>query len=108
MLPKQAYGKPFQVTHTHGTAAVATEAAATGKRHYITDIMVSSDKDGARLLVKQGTTTIWQASLKTAATGQSILSHSFRQPLIGALGATVSVQIDGTTICEANIAGFTL
>lgn len=108
MINQAAHGVPFSVTHTHASAAIATKAAVAGKRHYITDIMVSSDKDGALLQVKQGTTVIWQASLKTAATGQSILSHSFQVPLIGAKGALVSVQIDGSSICEANIAGFTL
>lgn len=108
MIPKQAHGFPFYVTHTHATAAVASNAAVSGKTHYITDIMVATDKDDAIMLVKQGTTTIWQASVETVATGNNVISHSFQSPLVAAKGALVSVQITGTSICQANIAGFTL
>jgi len=108
MLPYQQHGVPFYVTHTHATAALASKAAVAGYTHFITDIMVASDTDDAIMLVKQGTTTIWQDSLKTAATGCNIINHSFAAPLRAAQGALVSVQIDGTTICQANIAGFTI
>lgn len=108
MIPQQAHGVPFSVTHTHATAAVASKAAVTGKRHYITDIMVATDKDDTIMLVKQGTTTIWQGSVETVATGKNTHRHSFGTPLVGDLSALVSVEITGTSICQANIAGFTL
>lgn len=108
MLNQQQHGVPFVVTHTHATAAKATKAAVAGKAHYITDIMVATDKDDTIMLVKQGTTTIWQGSVETVATGQNVISHTFQTPLIGAIGALVSVEITGTSICQANIAGFTL
>lgn len=108
MLNQQAHGVPFVVTHTHATAAKATKAAVTGKKHYITDIFVASDKDDVIMLVKQGTTTIWQGSVQTVATGKNTISHSFGTPLVGDVGALVSVEITGTSICQANIAGFTL
>lgn len=108
MIPQQAHGVPFVVTHTHATAAKATNAAVAGSTHYITDIMVSSDTDSAIMLVKQGTTTIWQGSVLTVATGMNVISHSFQSPLVGAKGALVSVEITGSSICQANIAGFTL
>lgn len=108
MLPQQAHGTPFYVTHTHATAASASNAAVSGKQHYITDIMVATDTDDAIMLVKTGTTTIWQASVQTIATGMNVLSHSFNTPLVGDVGALVSVEITGTSICQANIAGFTL
>lgn len=95
-------GNRFSQTATHATAAVATEDAATGKVHYITDVSVSSDKAGAILLVKQGTTTIWQVQV-----GASFYEHQFLSPLTGIEGALVSVEIDGTTTCKANMSGFT-
>lgn len=103
MINKAQYGTPFSETATHATAAVATHAAATGKIYYITNVSVSSDKSGAILLVKQGTTTIWQLQV-----GASAHSVNFPIPLTGASGALVSAEIDGTSNCRANIAGFEL
>ena len=96
-------GTRFSETATHATAAVASHAAVAGKTYYITDIAVSSDKAGAICLVKQGTTTILQLQI-----GASFFSHSFVVPLRGATGALVSVEIDGTSACKANIIGFEL
>lgn len=103
MLNKAQYGDPFYVTATHATAAVATKAAVTGKTHYVTSVSVSSDKAGAILLIKQGTTTIWQLQVGAAAH-----SVTFPIPLKGDSGALVSAEIDGTSACKANISGFTL
>jgi len=102
--PKQLHGEPFQVTATHATAASASKAVATGKVHYITDASASSDKAGAILLIKDGTTVIWQVQM--GANG-SVNLH-FVQPLKGTSGAAVSVDVDGTSACKANIAGFTV
>lgn len=102
------HAEPFSVTATGTSSATATKAAATGKTYYITDIMCSSDKNSANILVKQGTTTIWQATLDTVATGQNTISHSFISPLKGVKGALVSVEIDGSGSADANLAGFIL
>lgn len=96
-------GKPFSETATHATAAVATHAAVAGKTYYVTDVAVSSDKAGAILLIKQGTTTIWQLQV-----GADDHAFSFSTPLKGATGALVSAEIDGTSACKANIAGYEL
>jgi hypothetical protein len=104
----QQRGDPFSVTATGSTSAVATKAAVTGKTYYITDIAGSSDKAGSLLLVKQGTTTIWQIQLATTAAGINAWQQSFTQPLVGASGALVSVTVDGTSVCDANISGFSL
>ena len=106
---RQNHGVPFMVTHTHGTAALATKAAVSCKRHYITDIAVSSDKDGAVVQVKDGSTVIWQMNLTNAVTGGPyIYWQSFVVPLIGSKSAAVSITVDGTSVCKANIAGFTI
>ena len=101
-------GTPFSETATHATAAVASHTGVTGKTYYITDISASSDKAGALLLVKQGTTVIWRTQVATTAAGNNSYSHSFKTPLRGATGALVSVEIDGTSVCHANIAGYEL
>ena len=103
MTNKQANGDPFQGTATHATLATSTISAVAGKQHYITDIAASSDKAGAIVLVKQGTTTIWQIQLLA----NDRLDHSFIMPLEGAVGALVSIEVDGTAACKSNIAGFT-
>jgi hypothetical protein len=99
----QESGDPFSVTTTHATGAVASKTGATGKTYYITDISASSDKAGSIILVKQGTTTIWQDLV-----GAGAYARSFSTPLVGASGALVSVEIDGTSACKANISGYAL
>lgn len=107
-MNKQDHGVAFSETETHATSAVASVAGVAGQTHYITDIAASTDKAGGLLLVKQGTTTIWQLQLAATAAGNLAVSHTFSTPLKAAAGALVSVTIDGTTVCNANIAGFTL
>jgi len=108
MLNKLQHGTPFSTTTTHATSAVASVAGVSGSTHYITDIAASTDKAGALLLVKQGTTTIWQLQLAATAAGNLAVSHTFASPLKADAGALVSVTIDGTSACNANIAGITL
>ena len=107
-LPKQMHGQLITATATHATAAVASVAGATGLKYYITDIAASSDKAGAIILVKQGTTTLFQLQIATTAAGITAFSHSFSQPLEAAVGALVSCEVDGTSACKANIVGFSL
>lgn len=101
-------GSRFSATATNATSAVATQAAASGVTHYITDISGSTDKAGALLLVKQGTTVIWQVQLASTAAGNNSFTHSFATPISGANGASVSVTVDGTSACYSNISGFSL
>lgn len=106
-MAKQEYGTPFSVSVTNGTSAVASFAGVAGHTNYVTDISGSSDKAGALLIVKQGTTIIWEVQLATTAAGINAFSHTFATPLASAVGALVSVTVDGTSACYANIAGFT-
>lgn len=96
-------GTRVSATATHATAAAATIAAVAGQKVYITDISASSDKAGAILLLKDGSTVIWQVQV-----GAGNYEHHFSTPLATALGATASVEIDGTSACKANIAGVQL
>lgn len=107
MTPLQAHGTPFMGTATHATAASKEIAAVTGKRHYITDFTVATDKDGAVFTIKDGTTTIWQGVIEITAGGTSVVTHAFQQPIWGSVGAAITIAIDGTSRCDVNISGFT-
>ena len=108
MANKQEHGDAFSVTATHATAAVASKAGVAGQKHYITDVSASSDKAGALMLIKQGTTVVWRTQVAATAAGNLSYSHTFSTPIAGVAGALVSCEIDGTAVCHANIAGFTL
>lgn len=103
MTRGQEYGTPFSVTATNATSAVATQTGAAGLRSYITDISGSSDKAGAKILVKKGTTVIWQDVIST-----NPFTYRFSTPLSGDAGGDVSVTVDGTALCNANVSGYTL
>lgn len=87
---------------------MATITGIAGSIMYVTDISGSSDKAGSLLLVKQGTTVIWQVQLATTAAGINAFNHQFASPLPSAAGASISVTVDGTSACYANIAGYYL
>ena len=100
---KANYGTPFQQTATHASSAVATQTGVASTTCFITDISASSDKAGSIVLVKDGTTVIWQDIV-----GVGNYSRSFKTPLFGSVGASVSVTIDGTSVCKSNMTGFTI
>lgn len=108
MTNKGNHGSPISATATHATSAVASQAAVAGKTHYITDISGSSDKAGSKILVKDGTTTIWQDNILVTAAGACSYNHTFDMPLKCSSGALASVTVDGTAICNANLSGFSL
>ena len=60
-------GQRTSQTATGTTSAVATITGTAGKRTYVTDISASSDKAGSIILVKDGTTVIWQDIVGAAA-----------------------------------------
>lgn len=107
-MSRQEHGQGFSVTATNGTSSVATKAAVAGTKYYITDIAGSSDKSGSLLLVKDGTTVIWQVQLATTAAGINAFEETFSQPLEATVGNSVSVTVDSTSAGYANIAGFGL
>ncbi len=98
----QSYGTPISATATHATSAVATVTGVTGSTYFVTDISGSSDKAGALILVKDGSTLIWQDRVSNTAAYE----HTFSTPLACTSGATLTVTVDGTAACYANVAGF--
>lgn len=93
-------GTPIKATATHATAAVASVTGVAGTTYFLTNASASSDKAGSILLIKDGTTVIWQEQV-----GASFCNLTFDPPLACTSGNLVSVEIDGTSACKANLAG---
>lgn len=104
MTRGQEYGTPFVKTANHATSAVATQTGVANLKSFITDISGSSDKAGAKILVKDGTTVIWQDRISSSGAYQK----TFSEPIAGSVGADISVTVDGTAECNANVAGYIL
>jgi len=94
------HGTAVHATATHATAPVAQIAAVAGQSIYITEASCSSDKAGAILLIKNGTTTIWQEQV-----GASFCNLRFDPPLACSVGALAEASIDSTSAGKANING---
>ena len=92
------YGTPKSATHAHATAATATVTGVSGSISYICDVTASSDKAGSVVLVKSGSTTIWQSQV-----GAGQFNRSFDPPLACVSGADATVTIDSTSAGCANI-----
>ena len=103
MLNKLQHGIQSSVTATHATSAVASKAAASGFTHYAVAVSCSSDKAGAILLIKDGTTVIWQEQV-----GASFCNLTFPGGLAATQGNLLSAEIDGTAACKANISVITI
>lgn len=103
MLNKLAYGNQFLVTATHATAAVASKTGAAGKTHVAVTVSCTSDKAGAILLIKDGTTVIWQEQV-----GADHCEVIFPCGLAATEGNLLSAEIDGTSACKANLCGITI
>lgn len=100
----------FSVTHTHASAAAATKAApGAGKRILITDIIGSSDKPDAQIKIIEDTggtpVTKFQAQFRVDATYNGVFSYQFKTPIQITANKSASVEVDGTAVCCANIAG---
>lgn len=98
MLNPKLNARPLSYTATHATLAVATTTVNADLRPIISTVSVSSDKAGSILLIKDDTTVIWQTQV-----GVGNLTFSFPEGLFGTRGETISVEIDGTAACKANM-----
>lgn len=107
MVNKQNFGTPFSVTNgtTTATSITATVTAGTLVANYITDISASSDKSEGALVLKEGSTIIWQDYIRNTTPYQ----HTFSTPLWGGQRGTITtLTVSGTLVANANIAGFKL
>lgn len=105
---KNDRGIPFSATANGTTSATASKTGATNVTYYVTDISGSSDLAQATIQVKDGTTVIWQDQLSQTAAGSTSYNHSFVTPLKATNGNSVSVVVTGTSVSNANIAGFAI
>lgn len=92
-------GQIVMATATNATSAVATITGVAGKKIYVISISGSSDKAGAKILLKDGTTVIWQDRVSNTCAND----YFFDGYVIGSIGNNVSVTVDGTAECDANI-----
>lgn len=98
-LNKLQHGTCISATAAGTTSTVATIAGITGSTMYVTDIAGSTDLAGGLITVKQGSTTIWQVQVPANGSFQ----QQFQAPLVGAVGASVSLTVTGTSASNANI-----
>ena len=96
-------GTPIKATATHATAAVASVGAVSGTTYFLTNASVSSDKASSVMQVKDGTTVIWQLQI-----GAGKHAETFDPPIAATKGALLSVEVDGTAACYANLAGVSI
>lgn len=94
----------FVQTANNATSAVATQTGVADKYLYITDVSGSSDLAGARIIVRDGSTIIWQDRISSGGA----FEKTFRSPLRASVGANVSVTVNGTAEANANVAGYIL
>lgn len=94
------HGKPWSATVTHATASKITQTAVAGRTFLLSELSVRSDKAGALVLVKDGTTVIWQFGI-----GATAHSKVFQIPLRATKGALLSVEVDSTSVSEVNAQG---
>lgn len=97
-------GLIMTATATHATSAVATLTGVANTKIRITEISGSSDLVTATILVKDGTTVIWQDLVKSTVA----YIKNFVIPLAVTVGANASVTVNGTAVCYANISGYQL
>lgn len=97
---KRTHATPVHATATDGTAPTATITGVAGFSTYVTEASASSDKAGSIMLVKDGTTVIWQLQV-----GAGFCVQRFSPPLKITSGADATCTIDSTSAGKANING---
>ena len=97
-------GTPTNATNSGTTIATATVAGITGSTMYITDLACASDLAGSVMTAKVGATVVWEHILSANTTS----IFRFGSPLSGTSGSSMSVTVNGTALCKANIAGYYL
>jgi len=104
--------KPFRAIDLQisSPTAIATGSPCGGERIFITDIAGSSEIVGAKIVVKDGTTVIWQIQIPTTGATPYGVVISFDTPLVGTINTCMYVEVDGkstaTPAAYACIVGF--
>jgi hypothetical protein len=109
MNNNQLYGDQFnQNNQTIVGPVTATQAVGTFTNVYITDLMASSSSANSTLIVKSGSTVIYEAQLLQTAAGISVFDESFVTPLKGTKGTQVTATVSGTGTVTVIMSGYTL
>ena len=96
----------FSQTASGTPVAKAIKTGVSGKRIFVTDIAGSSDKAGSYLKVIEDTSGTPITKFQVQLGADVNFSHSFITPIQIAVGKSASVEVDGTNLASANIAGF--
>jgi len=99
--------KKFSHTGEGSTSATATESTPTSQRIYITDLVVSSDKAGAVLTVKQGgSSTPFSIQIPTGQGTPASFTIHLQTPIIIDADKNAVAEVDGTADCRVNMTGY--
>lgn len=105
--------KPFKDTDsgTTSTPATASGSPSGGERMIITDIAGSTGTIGAKIVVKDGSTTIWEMAIPVASSTTPYgIAISFDTPLVGTINTKVHIEVGGKSSTPsgayANIVGY--
>jgi hypothetical protein len=96
-------GTPWSQTANGSLTTVATQTGVANQTIYITDVTASSDQGTAVLVIKAGSTIIWQDRIGNT----SAYEHAFVTPLPGINGTQTTATVSGTASNNSyiNIAG---
>lgn len=105
----QERGTPFAATFAGTVSSIAILSGTTGRVHFVTDISGSTDIDGGKIELRDGTTVLWQDSIPVSGTGNGSYIKNFNVPISGSSGNSISIYVgSATSVSFANIAGYYL
>ena len=109
MNNNQLHGDQFNAANQTITGPItATQAVGTFTNVYITDIMASSSSANSTLIIKSGSTVIYEAQLLQTAAGICAFDENFVTPLKGTKGTQVSATVSGSGTTTVIMNGYTL
>jgi len=96
---------------TPSASQTAVKAAVSGVKNYIKSAQISHSTLGAavQIIIQDGSTTLWQGQLQTAATDAGGFTLNFDPPLKGTANTAVNVTFSAGTTGNVyfNLQGYT-
>lgn len=104
-MNKQLHGLHFDVRAAAiSGSAVATEAALTGRAHYVTDIAASSPVGTCIVEVLSGSTVYWSNIIGSGG----FIGRTLSEPIRITSGSAVTLRAGTADIIYINLGGFTI
>ena len=104
-MNKQLHGQHFDVTAAAiSGSAVATEAASTGRTHYVTDIAASSPVSTVIVEVIDGSTILWSNIVGSGG----FIGQKLSEPIAITSGSAVTLLAGTAATIYVNLGGFTI